>query len=88
MKKLIKTTLIVAVIGVFTIFMTSCGSKEKCNTNCCQTEECKQNCIDSGCCKEGETCDITNHKECKHKCCDTAKKECHTEGEKSCCKTK
>jgi len=88
MKKIRKTTLIVALLGLFTVFVISCKNNEKCASNCCKTEECKKNCIDSGCCEENKTCDITNHKECKHKCCATDKKECAVEGEKSCCKTK
>ncbi len=89
MKKLMTATLVVALFGIFTVFATSCGNKEKCNTNCCKTEECRTNCINSGCCEEGKTCDVNDHKDCKHKCCDAKKETCHIDDEKaSCCKTK
>ena len=88
MKKLMTATLIVVLFGIFTVFTVSCNHDKKCNTNCCKTEACKKNCIDSGCCKEGETCDVTKHTACKHKCCDATKESCHLEEEKSCCKTK
>ncbi len=87
MKKTINTIVLIAVIGMFALVLGACSTKKECNTQCCKTEVCKQNCINSGCCKEGKTCDITNHQACKHKCCDTTKKECPTDGEKSCCKT-
>lgn len=84
MKKIITITFAV----IFSVIMISCSNNKKCTKNCCQTEECKKNCIASGCCEEGKTCDITKHKECKHKCCDADKETCHVEGEKTCCKTK
>lgn len=84
MKKIIKITLAV----IFTVIMVSCSNNKKHAENCCQTEECKKNCTESGCCEEGKTCDITNHKDCKHKCCDADKKTCLVDEIKTCCKTK
>lgn len=86
MKNSIKAIAMIAVFGILVVFTIACA--KKCNTNCCKTATCKQHCIKEGCCKEDATCDITDHKECKHKCCDIDKKECHVEGEKPCCKTK
>lgn len=85
MKKIRQVALLVALLGVFVI---SCNSNKSCKSNCCKTEACKKNCIDSGCCEKNKTCDITAHKECKHKCCSVEKEQCTTKGEKSCCKTK
>lgn len=87
MKKIIAVFSIVVLAGVFSAFATP--SVETCIKNCCKTEACKSACIEAKCCKEGKTCDITNHKECKHKCCDTEKTTCKVESDKkSCCKTK
>jgi len=86
MKKLIRATFVVALFGIFTVFATPYTDKEKCHTDCCQTELCRTHCIESGCCIKDKTCDITNHKECKHKCCSTEKKSCDPKEKKSCCK--
>lgn len=88
MKKSIIATFIVALFGVFTVFATSQTGGEKCNSNCCKTELCRTYCVESECCEKDKTCDITNHTECKHKCCDAEKKECHVSETKSCCTVK
>ena len=89
MKKLVAILSMAFIAGLFSVLVVSCSGKEKCAKNCCLTEACKKQCVDSKCCEEGKTCDITGHKECKHKCCSPGKETCHTEGEqKPCCKTK
>lgn len=84
MKKTIIILSAIFVVGVSGAFIISKLTKH--DKECCKTEVCRQHCIESKCCIKGKTCDITDGKECKHKCCDIESSNCEITSEKSCCK--